>query len=301
MISARASLPALINALHAKEPPRHIWQEPFDGDPAYFSRLCNLKGSTPRESDLIDYQHDLCYASPLQPDLFRYLLPICLEIWRKDLLTNSQSGYGGFIEHFWAALANRPLLQENLTTSEYAAVVIFMTNALLDRIDQENSLSFSGMGAAPYTWFSALSSYCVVFPTLAPLWKYWWEMTNLGQACAVLQYLSCLLYEKDRNPIFSPWTPKEGGGPPSLWAPEGHIFDLGWRTDNIAFLQATLTVDYIESSLRLAAQKVKEVVESAVPQQMLNDFDAQKPLLALRLEELPRLLSTASEVQDWTI
>ena len=158
---------------------------------------------------------DMLYEqSPLQPDLFRYLLPICLDVWRKDLLSHNQSEYGGFIEHFWAALASKSLLQDNLDSREYAAVETFMAGSLLDCLDQQNQLAFSGMGASPYTWFNVLSSFCVVFPTLSTLWTRWWEMNTPGQACAVLQYLSCLLYENDRNPIFTPWTPNGGGGPP---------------------------------------------------------------------------------------
>ena len=297
-----ASLPTLIQALHAQKPPSRIWQKPFDYDPSHYKRLCNLKGTPPRGEDLIAYAHDMLYGqSPLQPDLFRYLLPVCLDLWQKDLLTNSRSGWGGFVEYFWAALANKSLLQDNLNSREYAAVEMFMAASLLDCIDHQNRLAFSGMGASPYAWFYALSSFCVVFPNLSTLWTPWWEMSTPGQACAVLQYLSCLLYENDHNPIFTPWTPIGGGGPPVLWETAGHIHERGWRAENVDYLQKTLTPEYVENRLQYATRTVKDVIDSSVPQQMLAEFAAQRTLLESRLAELPSLLlSTRTASLDWS-
>ena len=300
--SVRTDLARLVKALKAQKPPKWIWQKPFDYDPSHFKRLCSLNGAEPAGTDLVDYANDMRYEqSPLQPDLFRYLMPICMDVWHKDLLANGRSRYGGFVEHFWAALAEHTVLG-HLNQSEYDEVQTFMTAALLDRIDRENRLEFSGMGASPYTWFYALGSFCVVFPALPPLWKIWWEMTTPGQACAGLQYLSCLLYENYRNPIFAPWTPVGGGGPPALWEIEGHIYEHGWRAENVAYVKATLTTAYIEDRLRCAARTLKDVVQSPVPQQMLNDFVTQSTLLELRLAELPSLLlESPMGVLDWSV
>lgn len=205
------SIPDLVQVLNAQEPPQQIWQEPQEYGSRHCEYLCRLRGA-PDGRDLRAYAQDLLFA-PAQPDLFRYLLPICLDAWQKDLLSNHKSEYGGFVEYFWAALAERPVLQDCLTPTQYAAVAQYMADSLLDRIDREYKLSFSGMRSSPYAWIAALASYCTVFPSLAPLWNQWWQMTTTGQACAALQYLSCLLYENDQNPIFTPWTPDRGGGP----------------------------------------------------------------------------------------
>ena len=299
----RTNLSRLVKALKAQEPPKLIWQQPFDYNPSHYKKLCNLKGAPPSSLDLIDYAHDMLYGkSPLQPDLLRYMLPICLDSWHKDLLDNGQSVYGGFVEYFWVALAKPSLLQDHLTPGEYAAVETFMADAILDRIDQENELSFAGMDASPYTWFHAIGSFCVVFPALPSLWKRWWEMTTQGQACAVLQYLSCLLYEEGQNPIFSPWCQVGGGGPPCLWETAGLVYEKGWREENVKYLQATLTTAFIEDRLRYAARILKEGTLSPVPQQMINDFSEQETLLTLRLEQLPALLlASPMSFPQWTI
>lgn len=200
----RTDLSRLVKALNAQEPPKHIWQRPYDHNPSHYKALCNLQGAAPSVADLDAYANDILYErSPLQPDLLRFLLPICLNAWREDLLANGRTEYGGFVHYFWAALSDSRVLQ-TLNPGECAAVENFMISAILDRIDQEKSLSFSqekslpfsSVLASPNKWFRALSSFCVVFPALPQLWKSWWEMTTPGQACAVLQYLSFLLYEE---------------------------------------------------------------------------------------------------------
>ena len=299
----RTDLSHLVKELNAQEPPKLIWQKPFDGNPSHYKPLCNLNGAAPLGEDLLNYAHDMLYeTSPLQPDLFRYLLPIFLDVWHKDLLSNRQSEYGGFVEYLWPALARPSLLQNHLTPDQYYAVETFMADALLDQIDKENALSFAGMGASPYTWFPALGSFCVVFPALPSLWQSWWQMTTPGQACAVLQYLSCLLYEDDRNPIFSPWCEMYGGGPPCLWETEGYQYEQGWREENVKYLQTTLTTAFIEDRLHYAARTLKNVMQSPVPQLMINDFSEQETLLTLRLEELPTLLLTSPmSFLEWSI
>jgi len=298
----RASLLDLIQGLRAQNPPPNIWQKPFEYDSSRYKRLCNLQGKAPNFVDLCCYAEDMLYEpSPLQPDLLRYLLPICLEVWRKDLLRLDQGEYGGFVAHLWPALA-RKSVQDALSANECATVATFMADSILDAIDQEPCLSFRGSRARPYDAFAALNAFCIVFPTLPALWEIWWAMETPGQACTVLQYLSCLLYEKNSNPIFAPWTPLEGGGPPSVGHPEGHIFDLGWRKENVKFLRATLTPDYVQDRLRFAAQATEGVLESPVPQQMLEDFEEQKTLLEIRLNELPSLLLEPwSLEQDWVV
>jgi hypothetical protein len=296
----RADLSKLVKALGNQKPPKHIWQKPFDGyqfSNTYHRALCSLNGAEPDPNDLTRYDEDMHYGSaPLQPDLLRYLLPICLEAWRKDLMANERTQYGGFADWFWSTVAESSVLQDNLTPDEYAAVAAFMREAILDRID-ENPLSFSDTETPPCTWFGAFCAYGVAFPAFPALWTAWWEMTTAAQAYAVLQYLSCLLYKSDENPFFAY---RVYGG--LLWAPAGHIYRCGWRPENVAFLRATLTPDYIEDRLRYAAHTLGDVVQSPIPKQMVEEFPSRKAVLELHLAELPALLLAVplEASSDWS-
>lgn len=281
MKATRASLEDVVSALGVREPPHRIWQQPFDYDPSHLRKLCLLDGSLPAGADVVTYAHDLRYEE-LQPDLLRFLLPVCLQAWRSYLFATGSSPYGGFVEHFSPALAARSDLLDILEK--------FMSDSILDRMDEETALHFAGMGASPYKWFYALGSFAVIFAGLEPLWTQWWRMETPGHAHAALQWASHLMYEDGQNPIFSPWTPLGGGGPPGLTETDGHIYDRGWRPENITFLQATLSVEYFHIRLLRALQVLGDD-PSGVPQKMASDFDLQKTLLALRIQQLPAMLA----------
>lgn len=298
----RADLLKLMKVLEASTPPAKIWQKPFDYDPSHYKRLCNLNGKPARASDLCNYALDMHYEqSPLQVDLFLYLLPICLQAWQSDIRSYGKSVYGGFVEYFWGAIASTPVFTNHLTTAQYNAVARFMADVILDCIDAEQFLHFEGMRSTPYTWCGALGAYCVVFPTLEALWNEWWEMKTTGQACAVLKYLSALIYDNDNNLLFAPWTPNTGGGPICLWEVDGFIYDRGWREENITFLQNTLTPNYALKRLIHATERLEGIQASHLLQTLLRDFWHNREILEQRLQQLPILLQTCSSDEGWSL
>lgn len=288
----RSSLNKLVRVLKADKPPDKIWQESFDGIGVvdYPLELCSLKGTASENDDLCDYARVIQHLK-LQPDLLHYLLPVCLNAWRIDLFSEERDSiYGGFVEHFSTALATRSDLKTILGSTEYQAVMEFMCDSILDRIDREEELSFSGystLSASPYRWFHAIGTFAVVFPNLNRLWSTWWSMETAGHAIGALQCISCLMYEEDNNPIFSPWTRDQGGGPPSLFGTEGFIYDQGWKIENISFLKSLLSTDYIYEALKKAASVLEVNPEKAVPNKMIHDFSIQEKTLASRIRQLP--------------
>jgi hypothetical protein len=288
----RASLDTLLAAYGKPEPPSEISQEPLDGDPGHYARLCAREdGALAAPIDFTDYAGDIAHMPEVQPALFACLLPACLQVWRHDLMHNHHSDYAGSVETFQCALARRPLLQDYLTSSRAEAVLDFMRDSLLDRIDREDSLSHAGEYATAYAWFYRLGAFAVIFPELESLWRAWWRFETPGQAVAALQYISCLQYEDRDNPIFAPRTPEHGGGTPGLWETDGQIFDETWRMENVIFFMETMTLGYVRDALARASHTLGSVMESNVPGQMASDFERQMPLLEHRLTVLPDLLS----------
>jgi hypothetical protein len=236
----RSSIDQLVKALKAEKPPKKIWQESFDyiGPVKYHNRLCHLEDRLPNAADLIDYSLDIQYMK-IQPDLLRYLLPVCLKAWQIDLFSGErESVYGGFVEYFSTALAEKGGFAEILNKQEHQAVMEFMCDSILDVLDRNNGLHFSGQPistASPYRWFQAIGTFAVVYPNVERLWSIWWRMETRGHAMGVLQYISTLMYEDSNNPIFDPWTREQGGGPPSLFETEGFIYYQSWRPENTSF------------------------------------------------------------------
>jgi hypothetical protein len=294
-----ANVQEVICAFGTPSVPSTITQEPFDYDPSHYQRLCRLD-TKPGNSDLCSYALDLMYEK-IQRDLFLYLFPRCLSAWQEDLMASHESDYGGFVEQFSAVLAQQAGFQDLLSPAQYSTVSDFMRFALLDKIDQERDLSFSGMGASPYSWIHTIGTFGTAFPTVPKLWTDWWSAGTVGRACGVLQYASVLMYTDSRNPIFSPWTPEGGGGPPAPWETDGFIYEQSWRPENVNFLRTTFTTHYVRDSLLAAVATLRGKMDSPVPKQMLQDFDNTATFAERRIEELIQYLARPlGEVREWT-
>jgi hypothetical protein len=276
-----------------------ITQEPFDHDPGHYRRLCLLNGAEPQASDLCNYAMDMQYME-LQPELLRHLTPVLLKAWRRDLFEGSAAGNGGFVEQFWPALLNGSALKV-FSQVERDAFISYIRNSILDRLDVEELLRFSGMGAAPYNWVGAFVSYGVLFSDIEILWTEWWQMKTSGHAVAAFQYASALMYENDKNPVFDPWTRDKGGGPPALWEDGSMMFNVPWKQENLDFLKATLNADYVERKLRVALDRIQNTAAKNVAMGIVDDFPGQRARLELRIEQLPDLLSDVSGVDGFTI
>ncbi|HEY9683370.1 MAG TPA: hypothetical protein V6C86_17460 [Oculatellaceae cyanobacterium] len=290
----------IVYKLKVRKPSKNIWPEPYEHDGRAYKRLRNLDGQMPRGSDLYDYCMDLCYSpSKIQLDLFRYLLPICLSAWKEILFDRAPLEFRAFSDYFFPALIRRQPLYEYLDPAEFGIVQDFVIETILERIGAEQSLQHAGSLNNVYSWFYAITDFATVFPGLSKLWTKWWQLSCDGYAIAVLEYLSCLMYENDCNPIFYPWSKENGGGPPCLNASGSCFNQVSWRSENIDFLVSKLSPTYLESSLRASINRLEQFVDHrAVCTKMLEDWSAQLYLVEWRLMQLPELLSN-SDLFDW--
>src|ERR1700758_1411041 len=227
MASESMAVLELRRAFSSAKVPARITQEAFDSSPEHLHRLARLHpGDRASASDLWAYTQDLLYGHEIQAGLFAYLLPFCLEAWREDL-HGITSEYGGFVEYLYPVLANKRAV-EQLDEVLKAAASDFMKGSILEEIDNQRGLSYSGSGTRPYRWIHAITTYGVLFADLDRIWNVWWSIETVGKAIAIVQYTSCLLYPTNENPVFARWTPDGGGGPPCLWEFAGHLYDHRW-------------------------------------------------------------------------
>ena len=296
----RASIQNIKSVIKSAGVPTQITQQPFDYDPKHYRRLCDLGDAAANGSDLVDYALDMQYME-LQPELLRYLTPVLLTAWRKDLFEGSVAGYGGFVEQFWPALMKGKALNKVFSEVERSAFIAYMRDSILDRLDAEALLYFSGMSAAPYQWVQALVSYGTLFSDVETLWTEWWQMKTSGHAVSSFQYASALMYEDNKNPVFDAWTQDKGGGPPALWACGAMMFDVGWKKENLDFLKHTLSADYFEQKLRLALNQIQSGATKKIASEIMDDFAGKRTRLELRIEQLPNLLMDVSQVDGFAI
>jgi hypothetical protein len=294
-----ASIQDVIISFGSPGLPESIALESFDSKHSYLGRLCKNEPS-PAAEDLYKFALDLYYQD-LQHDLFLYLFPIGLRAWQEDLVKSHESVYTGFAELFFTALTQHAGFRDLLTPAQGDAVARFMSTAILDKIDQEKSLAFSGMEASPYSWIYTIGAFGTVFSEMPHLWQAWWDMPTKGRACGVLQYVSALMYPDGENPIFEPWTADDGGGTPALWEAYGLICEKAWLPENVDFLRETLTPDYIQQSLAKALVVLHGNIDSHIPELMVSDFEGARMLVELRIKELLHYLSRPlGEARSWS-
>ncbi len=288
--------------LGISRPPEKITQEAFEGDDRHLRRLARLQpGEQADGNDLWEYIHDL-RNTDIQASLLVYLLPFCLQAWRDDL--RGIDGNGGVIEHFYPVLADRHIFDLHLSPKQSAVVSEFMQQAILEEIGDQRGLAFQGSRIRPYRWFRALTTYGVLRPDIDCLWAAWWSLDTIGRAIAAVQYISCLMYTENENPVFAPWTPDRGGGPPCLWEFEGHLYNHRWQEPNVSFLKGTLTVQIMSDALAQAVERLVGQPEHGAATSVQEDFPLCIETLKPRCVELPQLLGTiqqSSTQLSWSV
>jgi hypothetical protein len=274
-------------------PPDKITQEPFEGNDAHLRRLVRLKsGERAKPDDLWEYMHDL-RNTEIQGPLLAYLLPFCLDLWREDL--RGIEGYGGIVEHLYPVLADRQIFDTHLTPKQGAAVSEFMRQTILEEIDDQYGLAYQGSRARPYRWIQALTTFGVLLPNVERLWAAWWSVNTVGRAIAAVQYISCLMYPENENPVFAPWTSDGGGGPPCLWEFEGHLYSHRWLEPNVTFLKGVLNVPGVSEVLTRGVERLVDRPEHDVAALIKADVPLVIETLQARCAELPQLLETTQE------
>ncbi len=274
-------------------PPDKITQEAFEGNDAHLRRLVRLKsGERAKPDDLWEYMHDL-RNTEIQGPLLAYLLPFCLDLWREDL--RGIEGYGGIVEHLYPVLADRQIFDTHLTPKQSAAVSEFMRQTILEEIDDQHGLAYQGSRARPYRWIGALTTFGILLPNVERLWTAWWSLDTVGRAIAAVQYISCLMYSENENPVFAPWTPDGGGGPPCLWEFEGHLYSHRWLEPNVTFLKGVLNVPGVSEVLSRGVERLVDQPEHDVAALIKADVPLVIEILQARCAELPQLLETTQE------
>jgi hypothetical protein len=276
-------------------PPGVVTQQQFDGNDDALRRLADPR-EEPSDGDLVEYALDLKYVQ-LQPDLFAWLFPRMMEVWRRYVLTDTEHLW---IDEFYGAMAMRPEVFGFGGKKRKHVVHHYMAEVVIGRIDRTAPLH-PDRSRGTYSLFDHLSVLGIINPEYAEFWQAWWDLSTPGRCRVAIQWASTLMFFDEDNPIFPPWTPYGGGGAPVLWDHHGMIFDQGWSSANVSFIERQLSVQYLRERLRKAADRLRSEHDGPLAEAVWNAFDDCEPLLASRIRELPALLRGYGHDRAWTV
>lgn len=285
-------------------PPESITQSVFETDQFHLERLAALRaGERANVWDLADYMDDMLYRE-VDSSLLVHVLPSCLREWH-EYVRSENFECPGFGELFYTLLTRKDSFAGIITNDQRQALWEFMRESILEEIDAQAELRFEGSHAAPYRWFKALMTHGVIASDIEHLWMDWWSVSTIGRAIAAVQYISCLVYPKNSNPVFAPYTQARGGGPPCLWEFDGYSDECKWKIQNVEFLQRLLSdPKFVISIVRQAVDRLSHHRGCLTAQQLLADLESttvnrklrsSAETLSERISALPDILATGGE------
>ena len=181
-------------------PPQVVTEHQFDDFDEALQKLAETPWDEIQDTDLWYYIHDLSYMA-LQPDLFAYLFPVCLNLWYNSLMRNEDCAVGD--AEFHSALHHGQILEKQVTPDQRDQIYSFFHDGFLDRLDQERGFVASKRQIPAQSWIRRFNSLGLVTPLIERIWHSWWRLESPGQAVSALIYLSSLIYDDRENPVFS--------------------------------------------------------------------------------------------------
>lgn len=277
-------------------PPERVWEQAFDHDNEPLKRLASTPYQQIDFSLLCDYYHDLAYVR-LQPDLFKYLFPVCLMDWHLSLMRNEPCMHGD--AEFHHGVLRGAVFERMLTPGQRQQVFEFLRDSFLERLDaeQEPRPQFQ---VADYGWLGRFNSIGQVVPAIDLFWTPWWEAETPGRACCVLKYCSALAYFAADNPLRDLGTAVPADWDLILWVSDSWIYEHGWLDVNVAFVQRTLTADSVLAAIDRAAERLRGTAAEELARRVAADAADNRELLESRVAELPtRLADKDAASGDW--
>lgn len=281
--------------------PREVWQRQFDGNDDVLRKLAEWDWNEIPVLALRDYILDLTYLhldlDTLQPDLFAHVFPACLKFWYDTLMRNESAELGD--ADFHRALLNGRILDTMLTGSQRQKCLAIFRDGLLDRLDIERGFIYRRPGKSANAWVARFNSIGLIAPIVPDVWTAWWSMATPGRAVCAIMYATGLIYSKDENPIYLPWTRDEGGGGPYLAEWDAAEYERFWLETNVEFLRLTLTPGYVAERLTAATHVLEGEPEYRLARHVAADARDRAEAIVPRIEAV--LAELAKPIREaWT-
>lgn len=227
------------------------------------------------------YVLNLVYHDSLQPELFRYLFPLCLAEWHESVMLSSEKG-DYLAENLLMALRRPYLWRQMMDAGQRRQVRAFLTETMLCRIDSQRGFD------SQMTWLPVWNALGGTAPIMRALWQQWWSLTSPGKAICALQYAAHLIYPPEHNPL---WPAGRGTFCYPLSCSEA------WTAENLEFLRKELVPETLLINVRKAARLLHNEPEAGLAERIARDAKAAGEIIEIQVEELLNGLASDSRGQ----
>jgi len=286
-----------VRAIFGDPPPVHVvWEKQFDGGDDNLRRIAATPYDQIDPTDLWYYFHDLGNVD-LQPELFRYLFPVCLMDWHESLMRSEACSHGD--SEFHRSIVYGRIFERMLSERQRDHVFEFFRDSFVSRLDAERGFKHVGCKLPAFGWTGRLNSLAMMMPRIDSIWTSWWNFASPGRALCAIQYVSALIYVDGENPLW----PTCGGCGPCLWENDSHLHEASWLPANLDFLRSIVTPAYILQRVDLAADRLAAEPEGATARQVAEDARRNRALVESRIAELPTLLQgeRPNGIEGWSV
>ncbi|HUF62580.1 MAG TPA: hypothetical protein VMN36_10945 [Verrucomicrobiales bacterium] len=269
--------------------PTHVQGDSWGLD-ATTEDILRLIDAPPDSLKADDFSGYLGYCTTGGDEDLRFLFSPILRIWESALYERDSC----FTQYFHHEVCRTDFVERALVPRLRQATCDFVVRALSSRLGAETSLSIYGVSTS-HDWFEYVASFGVFTTAIPALWDGLWHSAESGHATAMLQYLSCLLYEGS-NPIFAPWRCDKGGGPPALWGYDSVGFGESWKQENLSFLSSALHSEGIRDWLERTSKVHSGEQAAEVAKHFLMELDGCANAVDERIKLLLIALQSPSDV-----
>jgi hypothetical protein len=286
--------------LGSPRPPAALRQDAFD-DPELLRALAEHRQFSAPVGEGLLYEYCLClkYVDPLQPELMRHALPLCLKAWQNSLFEGSCMDVA---RAFHSAInARTNIISMTIGDGASRVVVDFMRESIVAMISGERALRKVVGDLSAHRWMAFFASYGSMWADVDKLLSEWRSLPFDGLSVGAIQYLSLFSYDDREHPLFPAWSPSSGGGAPRPWdyaAEEGD--SPQWCSDNVDVLSSFFTVESVQGWARAAAQRLSGHPECELAGLVCEDIELQPYRVDSRIKDFVRHMASKDPYKYWS-
>ncbi len=227
--------------------PRKVTQKPVDGWGEEYQALIKKQWHEIAREDWWHYLNDLNFVEKLQQELFDFVFPAFLIIWREGL---EQRIYQPATEsELFGAIHNGRIFERMMQPGRREEVEIWIVEAFCSQVETISAadidISYGRNEALHFfLWtFNAIGESVIV---LDKILERIGTANTPGRARFWIVVIIELCFDHDTIPGMTPWTPTDGGGGISLFESGTENFDNGFLPRNLDDYCGFLTFDRIQ-------------------------------------------------------